>query len=137
MQVICHNNKYIDGDTVEGLTLNKVYYGVFNYLRINEIQIIDDTIYNLIKIRADFCQSHYYSLSLSYQNKITMTIQKGTIVKYNDQWFRVTKATKNTVNLGSIFGNTIYHKAIAKELVVEDEANWYKNWQKSERYQSM
>ena len=30
-----------------------------------------------------------------------MTIQKGTIVKYNNQWFRVTKATKNTVNLGS------------------------------------
>ena len=68
---------------------------------------------------------------------MTNTIQKGTIVKYNNQWFRVTKTTKNTVNLGSIFGNTIYHKAIAKELVVEDEANWYNNWQKSERYQSM
>ena len=51
---------------------------------------------------------------------MTNTIKTGTIVKYNNQWFRVTKATKNTVNLGSIFGNTIYHKAIAKELVSLD-----------------
>lgn len=54
MQVICHNNKYIDGDTVEGLTLNKVYYGVFNYLRINEIQIIDDNGATRLFVLNDF-----------------------------------------------------------------------------------
>lgn len=50
MQVVCHNNKYNDDDTVEGLTLNKVYYGVFNYVYygvfnyafIDVVQIIDD-----------------------------------------------------------------------------------------------
>lgn len=42
MQVVCHNNKYNDDDTVEGLTLNKVYYGVFNYAFIDVVQIIDD-----------------------------------------------------------------------------------------------
>ena len=25
MQVVCHNNKYTDGDIIEGLTINKVY----------------------------------------------------------------------------------------------------------------
>ena len=44
MQVVCHNNKYSDGDTVEGLTINKVYYGIFNrrVFGYDEIEIVDD-----------------------------------------------------------------------------------------------
>ena len=44
MQVVCHNNKYTDGDTVEGLTLNKIYYGIFNrrVFGYDEIEIVDD-----------------------------------------------------------------------------------------------
>lgn len=64
-------------------------------------------------------------------------IKKGSIVKYDNSWFRVTYVTKNTVNLGSIFGGKIYHKGVLKTDVVEDEANWYTNWSKSEAYQSM
>lgn len=52
-------------------------------------------------------------------------------------WYRVTKVTKNLVNLGSIFGRHIYHKSVPKDQVREDEAAWYKKWQQSETYQSM
>jgi hypothetical protein len=46
-------------------------------------------------------------------------IVKGTTVKYNGGYYTVTRVTKNTVNLGSIFGNHIYHKGVAKSEVVE------------------
>ncbi len=64
-------------------------------------------------------------------------IQTGTIVLYNSGWFRVRKVTKNTVNLGSIFGRTLYHKGVPKDQVKEDEAAWYAAWTKSESYQCM
>jgi hypothetical protein len=70
-------------------------------------------------------------------------IQSGMVVSYVDPangrsgWYRVRKATKNTVNLGSIFGKTLYHKAVPKHLVYEDEAAWYKSWSQSETYMSM
>ena len=70
-------------------------------------------------------------------------IETGMIVAYtkpgekNSGWYRVRKVTKNTVNLGSIFGKTLYHKSVPKDQVKEDEAAWYKRWQQSETYQCM
>lgn len=64
-------------------------------------------------------------------------IKLGSIVQFNRGWYRITKLTKNTVNLGSVFGNSVYYKSISKELVKEDEASWYANWQRSETYMSM
>jgi len=61
----------------------------------------------------------------------------GGIVKYENGWYRVTRMTKKTVNLGSVFGSKIYYKGIPKEEVEEDEAAWYENWSKSETYMSM
>ena len=72
------------------------------------------------------------------ENTNTMVeIKVGTIVSFMGGYFRVTKVTKNTVNLGSIFGNSVYYKGVLKELVKEDEASWYANWQQSETYMSM
>ena len=70
-------------------------------------------------------------------------IKSGMIVSYKDPesghegWYRVRKVTKNTVNLGSIFGRALYHKGVQKHEVREDEAAWYANWSKSETYQCM
>lgn len=70
-------------------------------------------------------------------------IKSGMIVTYSSPdekqsgWYRVRKVTKNTVNLGSIFGRTLYHKSVPKDLVKEDEAAWYASWQQSETYQCM
>ena len=71
-------------------------------------------------------------------------ITSGMIVKIKDPqnrdeqgYYRVRKVTKNTVNLGSIFGKALYHKSIQKSRVIEDEATWYKGWQQSETYQCM
>jgi hypothetical protein len=76
----------------------------------------------------------------------TPKIETGMIVKYTHTsqegrevpgWYRVRRVTKHTCNLGSIFGNTIYHKSIPLDQVKEDQDNWYKKWQQSESYQSM
>ena len=41
-------------------------------------------------------------------------VGKGSIVKYENCYYRVTRATKNTVNLGPVFGNKVEHKGIQK-----------------------
>jgi hypothetical protein len=71
-------------------------------------------------------------------------IVKGAIVKFKTAevreqrgYYRVTSVRGGNVNLGSIFGKTIWHKKISVELVVECESEWYKEWQKSEQYQCM
>ena len=73
----------------------------------------------------------------------TQEITAGMVVAYTEPgtnrqgWYRVTKATKNTVNLGSIFGRSLYHKGVPKDQVREDADTWYANWSKSETYQCM
>lgn len=64
-------------------------------------------------------------------------IATGDIVLYNGGWFRVRKVTRNTVNLGSVFGRTLYHRGVPKDQVKEDQAAWYAAWQKTDAYQSM
>lgn len=67
----------------------------------------------------------------------TKPIVKGSIVKYNGGHYRVTAKTKETVNLGQIFGSHIYYKRIPLTEVMEDEDVWHEAWTKSESYQSM
>lgn len=70
-------------------------------------------------------------------------IRSGMIVAYTEpgasgsSWYRVRKVTKNTVNLGSIFGSTLYHKGVPKDQVREDGAAWQERWQQSETYMCM
>ena len=64
-------------------------------------------------------------------------IKKGNIVKYNEGYYRVSFATKQKVNLKSIFGKTIYYKGLSKSDVVEAEAEWYEWWSQSEGYRCM
>jgi len=64
-------------------------------------------------------------------------IKKGTIVEYQKGWCKVTAVFKDTVNLGAVFGNSLYHKGIPKSEVKEDEEAFYENWRKSESYQCM
>lgn len=71
-------------------------------------------------------------------------IVKGGIVKFTNRlnpnesgWYRVTRVTKNTVNLGAVWGGKVYYKGIPIEEVVEDEAAWYERWTKSETYMCM
>ena len=73
----------------------------------------------------------------------TQEITAGMVVAYTEPgttrqgWYRVTRATKHKVNLGSIFGGRIYHKGVPKDQVKEDGEAWYKRWQQSETYQCM
>lgn len=64
-------------------------------------------------------------------------VVKGSVVKYQDGWVRVTARFKHTVNLGGIFNGKIYHKHVPLGEVFEDHDAWYKNWQESETYKSM
>lgn len=74
----------------------------------------------------------YYGVTMKQQQ-----IVKGSIVKYNGNWYRVTAIFSNSVNLGGVFGGKVYHKRVPLNEVVEDEAAWYKVWQQSETYQCM
>lgn len=78
--------------------------------------------------------------------QVAKEIKEGMVVKFinpengnrnQSGWMRVTKVTKNTVNLGAIFGRGIYHKGVDKALIVEDETAWYAAWQQSDTYRCM
>jgi len=64
-------------------------------------------------------------------------IQKGSIVKFENGNYRVTSLRGGKVNLGSIFGKTIYHKGVPVENVTENEKEWSKKWTQSETYMCM
>lgn len=64
-------------------------------------------------------------------------IEKGSVVKYKDGWCRVTAKFKNTVNLGGIFNEKLYHKGVPLSEVFEDHDAWYEQWTQSETYKSM
>jgi len=66
-----------------------------------------------------------------------MEINIGSIVKYQNGYYKVTRCTKATVNLGSIFGSHIYHKGINKSEVTEAAAEWHERWSQSETYKCM
>jgi hypothetical protein len=67
----------------------------------------------------------------------TNPILTGMIVLFEGGWYRVTKATKNKVNLGAAWGGRVYHKGIDITLVQEDGNAFYENWRKSDSYQCM
>ena len=72
-------------------------------------------------------------------------VKKGSIVTFKDSagdgkdagHYRVTSLRGGKVNLGSVFGRSIYFKGIPLEEVYEDEAAWYENWSRSESYMCM
>ena len=72
---------------------------------------------------------------------------KGNIVKIAEchvtddtrGYYRITSISNKgqCANLGSIFGNTIYHKRVPLDWLVECESEWYTIWRQSETYMSM
>jgi len=78
-------------------------------------------------------------------------IVKGSIIKLKDRYaegelkgfYRVTSISHfiairgQYANLGSIFGNTIYHKRVPLEWLIECESEWYAKWSQSETYMCM
>lgn len=68
------------------------------------------------------------------------TLRKGSIVKIgNGGHARITALfpSKQTVNLGSIFGKRVLDRSIPVAQIIEDEATWYDSWSRSETYMSM
>ena len=70
-------------------------------------------------------------------NQTTGEINSGSIVKFEGGFYRVTRCTKNTVNLGAIFGTRVYNKGIQKSEVTEAHNEWYLRWTQSETYMCM
>jgi hypothetical protein len=65
-------------------------------------------------------------------------IFKYSIVKYKNQFYRVSRINKNTVNLRPVFGGKkVAHKSIPKSEVVEARDEWHEHWSKSETYRCM
>ena len=93
--------------------------------------------------KAWFSKKFALNLCIDKKIKSMNNIKKGSIVTVINTelnikgWYRVTRVTSKSVNLGSIFGGVIYYKGIDINSVMEDEANWYKAWQKTDSYQCM
>ena len=76
---------------------------------------------------------------------MTQNLNKGTVVKLIDRYatgdfagyYRITSVRGQYANLGSIFGNTIYHKRVPLTNLVECEDEWYARWSNSETYMCM
>ena len=66
-------------------------------------------------------------------------IKTGSIVSLKNEkgYYRVTSYRGGKVNLGSVFGKTIYHKGVPVENVYENENEWYTKWSQSESYMCM
>jgi hypothetical protein len=66
-------------------------------------------------------------------------IEVGSIVSIKNEsgFYKVTSCRGGKVNLGSVFGKTIYHKGVPAENVYENENEWYKKWSQSETYMCM
>lgn len=61
-------------------------------------------------------------------------IKVGSIVSIKNgygMYYRVTSYRGGKVNLGSIFGKTIYSKGVPVENVYENEKKWYREWSKN------
>ena len=66
-------------------------------------------------------------------------IKVGLIVSIKDEsgYYKVTSFRGGKVNLGSVFGRSIYHKGVPVENVYENGDAFYDNWSKSETYMCM
>ncbi|MBU6184758.1 MAG: hypothetical protein KGO98_05815 [Rickettsiales bacterium] len=76
---------------------------------------------------------------------MTQELKKGDVVKLNENlalteisgYYRITSIRGQYANLGSIFGNTIYHKRMPLAWLVECQNEWYAKWSQSESYMCM
>jgi hypothetical protein len=66
-------------------------------------------------------------------------IKVGSIVSIKGEpgYYKVTSYRGGKVNLGAIFGKSIYHKGIFVEDVYENGDQWYNRWTQSETYMCM
>ena len=64
-------------------------------------------------------------------------IVKGSTVKYKGGYYRVTRKTRHTFNLGAMFTSHVYHQRVPHAEVVEAYDEWYAKWSASETYKSM
>jgi hypothetical protein len=66
-------------------------------------------------------------------------IKIGSIVSIKGEsgYYKVTSYRGGKVNLGSIFGRSIYHKGVLIENVYENGDAFYDRWSQSETYMCM
>jgi len=66
-------------------------------------------------------------------------IKVGSIVSIKGEsgYYKITNYRGGKVNLGAIFGKSIYHKRVPVENVYENEDQWYNKWTQSETYMCM
>ena len=66
-------------------------------------------------------------------------IKVGSIVSIKGEsgYYKVTSYRGSKVNLGSIFGRSIYHKGVPVENVYENGDAFYDRWSQSETYMCM
>lgn len=64
-------------------------------------------------------------------------IAKRDIVKHGGEFYRVSRRTKNTVNLSGVFTSVVYHKGVPVAAVAEASEEFHDWWSQTESYKSM
>jgi hypothetical protein len=75
----------------------------------------------------------------------TRELGTGSIVAFKDTkndrekngYYKITSIRGGKVNLGSVFGKSIYYKGIGVDEVYECQEEWYAAWSQTESYMCM
>ena len=66
------------------------------------------------------------------------TLPVGTIVNYKGGYYRVSRSTKETVNLRGVWGSRrTLHKSVSKSEITEAANEFMSYWQTTESYMCM
>jgi hypothetical protein len=62
----------------------------------------------------------------------------GNVVSYNDGYYRISKANRDTVNLRGVWGSKrVLHKSVSVAEVREAGNEFFESWSRSESYMCM
>jgi len=68
-------------------------------------------------------------------------IQKGSIVKFNGRFYRISdargKGDRRWCNLAGIYGSRVKYKEVPVTAVVEAESEWWDRFTQSDTYRQM
>ena len=79
---------------------------------------------------------HYNIKTINMANQNQLSV--GNVVSYNGGHYRISKVSKETVNLRGVWGSKrVLHKAVPISEVTESGAEFYESWSRSESYMCM
>ena len=81
---------------------------------------------------------HHNNNTINMAKSNQKEISVGSTVNYNGGYYRVSKSSRDTVNLRGVWGSKrVLHKGVPVAEVREAGAEFYESWSRSESYMCM